>query len=186
MIRRRLLFSVIAAALVLSAAGCYTVLRHPTGGDVMAGSSYVDAGYRTCADCHADAAYYHPYYRYGSSHHRWNDYYGQPWWYGQDWWWHDDGYYHDDDEGTPGPGPEQGVRHLWGSGGWATKGWGFGSPAAPEGGSRTPPPPPQQSSSGQPSTGQKQPAPVKPDKPETDDDDSKDDGGLWKERKKGF
>ena len=53
-------------------AGCYTVLRHPTGGNVVAQGST----YRSCADCHADAAYYHPYYRYGRSHRGWGAYGG--------------------------------------------------------------------------------------------------------------
>jgi len=185
--RTRVVRIAVAAALLVSLAGCYTVLRHPTGNDVMAGTDYDHGrlgydshGYRSCADCHADAAYYHPYYRYGSSHYRWNDYYGSPWWYENDWWWHDDDHY--DDPGEPGPGPETGVRHLWGAGGWPTKGWGFGSTDAPESGPRTPPPPPQSS---QPSTGNKQDPPKKPDT-DDDEDSGSDDGGLWKERKKGF
>ncbi len=184
----RLVSIAVAAALLVSLAGCYTVLRHPTGNDLMAGSGlghggagYDSYGYRSCADCHADAAYYHPYYRYGSSHYRWNDYYGSPWWYDDDWWWHDDDHY--EDPGEPGPGPETGVRHLWGSGGWPTKGWGFGASDAPESGSRTPPPPSSQPS--QPSTSNKQEPPSKPDT-DDDEDSGSDDGGLWKERKKGF
>ncbi len=186
--RTRVLLIAVAAALLVSLAGCYTVLRHPTGNDLTTGADYTrgdvgyhSQGYRSCADCHSDAAYYHPYYRYGSSHYRWNDYYGSPWWYDNDSWWHDDGYY--DDPGEPGPEPETGVRHLWGAGGWPTKGWGFGSSGAPESGTRTPPPPAQQPS--QPSTGSKDETPKKPDT-DDDDDSGTDDSGLWKERKKGF
>lgn len=184
MTRTRFLLLVAVAALLVSLAGCYTVLRHPTGSEVTADSGHSSYGYRSCADCHADAAYYHPYYRYGSSHYRWNGYYGSPWWY-DDWWWYGDHYDDDYDyDGEPGPEPETGTRHLWGAGGWPTKGWGFGSSDAPESGPRTPPPPATDSGTSQPSTGHQQQEPKKPD--QDDDDDSGDDGGLWKERKKGF
>jgi len=188
MTRHRLIRISLAAVLLVSLAGCYTVLRHPTGGDVMSSTNtahdgYASYGYRTCADCHADADYYHPYYRYGSSHYRWNDYYGSPWWYDNDWWWHDD--YDHGDPGDPGPPPETGTRHLWGAGGWPTKGWGFGSSPAPDDPPRTPPQPSGQSSSGQPTTNNQEP-PKKPAKDDSDDDSDSDDSGLWKERKKGF
>jgi len=116
------------ALVALAGAGCYTVLRHPT--DVTAASSM--STYRTCSDCHADAAYYHPYYVYGRSHYGWNAYYGYPWWYEDYWWWHP----HDDHEGD-GRDVETGSRHLWGSGGWASGGWGFASP--PPGSGQAPP-----------------------------------------------
>ncbi len=184
MMRTRILLGAVAVVLVVSLAGCYTVLRHPTGTDTVADPAYSSSGYRTCADCHADATYYHPYYSYGSSHYRWNDYYGSPWWYDNDSWWHGDDYH--GDVGEPGPEPESGVRHLWGAGGWPTKGWGFTSPAAPQSGTRTPPPsPPSQPQASQPSTGQAQEPPSKPAQ-DDDDDDTTDDSGLWKERKKGF
>jgi hypothetical protein len=184
MTRTRILIAVAAAALLVSLAGCYTVLRHPTGSDVTADLAHSSYGYRSCSDCHADASYYHPYYRYGSNSYRWNSYYGSPWWYEQDWWWHGDDYH--GDVGEPGPEPETGVRHLWGAGGWPTKGWGFGSSTAPESGALAPPPPaaPQPQVT-QPSTDQKQEPQQKPDT-DDDDDSSDDDGGLWKERKKGF
>jgi len=192
--RKRLMLIAVAAVLLVSLAGCYTVLRHPTGNDLTSGGDYTHMdvgyspqGYRTCADCHSDADYYHPYYRYGSSHYRWNDYYGSPWWYDNDSWWYDDGYYdgYHDDPGEQGPEPETGVRHLWGAGGWPTKGWGFGSSSAPENGTRTPAAPVPQPS--QPSTGNKVETPTKKTNTDDDDDDSgNDDGGLWKERKKGF
>ncbi len=186
MTRRQTLALMATVLLLISLAGCYTVLRHPTGSEIVESSGYASYGYRTCADCHADAAYYHPYYNYGSSHYRWNGYSGSPWWYDHDWWWYDDDYYHGDEPGDPGPPPETGVRHLWGAGGWPTKGWGFGSSTAPDDGPRTPPPP--SSNQSQPSTGHKEEPPKKPDPPnqDDDDDDDGDDGGLWKERKKGF
>lgn len=108
--------------------GCYTVLRHPTGESVVYEGSY----YKTCADCHSDASYYHPYYSYGRSHYRWSDYYGYPWWYDDYWWWDP---YHDGAH-EDGPEVEQGTGHLWGSGGWPSGGWGFTSPSTGDGGER--------------------------------------------------
>lgn len=113
--------------------GCYTVLRHPTGESV----AYEGAYYRTCADCHADASFYHPYYSYGWSHYRWRDYYGYPWWY-DDYWWYPD----DDDEYEDGPDVQGGTGHLWGSGGWPSGGWGFQSPSSGESGDPPTQPPP--------------------------------------------
>lgn len=103
--------------------GCYTVLRHPTGESVV----YEGAYYKTCADCHADATYYHPYYTYGRSHYRWRDYYGYPWWY-DDYWW----YPYDDGDYEEGPEVKRGTGHLWGSGGWPSGGWGLRSPSSGE------------------------------------------------------
>jgi len=102
---RRIPYAValVALFLLLLNAGCYTVLRHPTGSNVVQEDTY----YRSCADCHADAAYYHPYSEpYYSSHDRWGGYYGSYWWY--------DDYI--------GPRVETGSRHLW-----STGGWGFGT-----------------------------------------------------------
>lgn len=166
---RRLLrvATVLAVLLLLTTAGCYTVLKHPTGGSIVQEGSY----YRSCADCHADAAYYHPYshsnYRYGRSHYGWSDYYGYPWWYNDYWWWDS----HDGDD-YDGPEVEKGARHLWSSDGWASGGWGFRTPT----------------SSG--ST-----APVRaPDSSNNEQDDDKDKDKkkeedkphVWKPRKKGF
>jgi hypothetical protein len=107
---------------LFAVSGCYTVLTHPTGDSVVYEGDYY---YKTCADCHADASYYHPYYTYGMSNYRWRDYYGYPWWYDSYWWW--DPY----DHAQQGEGPEvrEGMGHLWGSGGWPSGGWGFGSPS---------------------------------------------------------
>jgi hypothetical protein len=119
---------------LLAMTGCYTVLRHPTAESVV----HEDGYYKTCADCHADASFYHPYYTYGLSHYRWRDYYGYPWWYDDYWWW--DPY----DDGDDGDAPEvkRGTGHLWGSGGWPSGGWGLRSPSS--GDAESPPtnPPP--------------------------------------------
>jgi len=129
--RIALAVALLTVSLLLLNAGCYTVLKHPTG------SSVVQEGtnYRSCSDCHADAAYYHPYghpyYSYGSSHYGWGSYYGAPWWYDDYWWW-DPGYDHEP------PRVETGTRHLWSSGGWAPGGWGFSKSGS---GTRRPPPP---------------------------------------------
>ena len=109
---------------LFAVSGCYTVLRHPTGESVVYEGDY----YKTCADCHADASYYHPYYTYGMSNYRWRDYYGYPWWYDGSWWW--DPYDHGDHE--PGPEAQSGTGHLWGTGGWPSGGWGFGTPSSGE------------------------------------------------------
>jgi len=115
---RRISYAVALFALFLLFlnAGCYTVLRHPTGSSVVQEDTY----YRSCADCHADAAYYHPYSEpYYSSHDRWGGYYGSYWWYDDYWCW-DPCYDYDDD--YIGPQVETGGRHLW-----STGGWGFGT-----------------------------------------------------------
>ena len=140
-------------------AGCYTVLRHPVAESVTQRGAY----YKSCADCHADAAYYHPYYNYGVSHLRWRDYYGYPWWYDDYWWW--DGH---DEPGDPRD-VERGERHLWSPGGWASGGWGFIK------GGDTPPP-------------ARPPEDAKDDSKDDENDDSKetDDRHLWKKPKKGF
>ena len=124
--------ALLAVSLLLLNAGCYTVLQHPTGSSVVQEGSY----YRTCGDCHADAAYYHPYgrsyshpyYRYGRSHQRWGSYYGSPWWYDDYWQWDP---YDDHDYDYEGPEVETGTRHLWSSGGWATRGWGSSTRSTP-------------------------------------------------------
>lgn len=125
---RRISYAValVALFLLLLNTGCYTVLRHPTGSNVVQEDTY----YRSCADCHADAAYYHPYSQpYYSSHYGWGSYYGSPWWY-DDYYWYDPGYDYDDD--YIGPKVETGGRHLW-----STGGWGFGTSRS---GSRNPAP----------------------------------------------
>ncbi len=155
----------IIVLLVLS--GCYTVLRHPAGSTIVDDSTYDSSMYYggggPCAGCHAAAEYYHPSYRYGASHYRWNNYYGDPWWQYDDWWWSEPDYPVGGE--YEGPQVEQGTRHLWGGSGWATKGWG-GSPA----------PPPRAPSSVR-----------KPEEAEAKDDEKKDDApDLWQNRKKGF
>ena len=124
--------ALLAVLLLLLSAGCYTVLQHPTGSSIASEDTY----YRSCADCHADAAYYHPfghpYYTYGRSHYRWGSYYGSPWWYDNYWWW-DDHHDHDYDHEYDGPEIETGTRHLWGAGGWPSSGWGFSPPGTGDG-----------------------------------------------------
>ena len=169
--------ALLAVSLLLLTAGCYTVLRHPTGSVV----AHEGSQYRTCADCHADAAYYHPYSRpyYGhgrsqyGSQYGWSGYYGSPWWYNDHWWWdpYDD---HDYDHDYDGPEVETGTRHLWSSDGWASGGWGFTKP----GGSvrrSTPPPAPPRNDDGQKEEDNKK----KDEKKEETRD-------LWKKPKKGF
>lgn len=166
--------ALLAVSLVVLSAGCYTVLRHPTGSSIVQEGAY----YRSCADCHADAAFYHPYghryYTYGGSHYRWRDYYGWPWWQ-YDYWW-DDWDHHDSDYDYDGPEIETGRRHLWSSDGWASGGWGF---TKPESGTRMPPPPSQGS-------GRKDEQKEEPRKKDEKKEKEKDERHLWKKPKKGF
>jgi uncharacterized protein YceK len=171
--RTAIAVALLAVSVLLLTTGCYTVLRHPTGSEIVQEGQY----YRSCADCHADAAYYHPYghryYNYGRSHYGWSGYYGYPWWYNDNWWWDDHGHHHDYDD-YDGPEVETGTRHLWSSDGWASGGWGFVKPG---------------SSPRSPSSPQR--------KPDTDDKkeekkeekkESEDDRNLWTKpkKKKGF
>jgi len=121
MARWRIGLMLVVLAALVATTGCYTVLRHPTGGEAVETAGY----YRSCADCHANAEYYHPYYRYGRTNTWWSGYYGNPWWYDDYWWWDP---YDGDDGDYEGPEVERNKRHLWSSGGWATKGWGFTRP----------------------------------------------------------
>jgi len=168
---RLLILFGIAITMLLVTTGCYTVLRHPAGSGALDGSTYDGSMHYSgvdgsCAGCHAHSDYYHPSYRYGASHYRWNDYYGAPWWYYDDWSWNGPDY--PDGDEYDGPEVEQGTRHLWGSSGWATKGWG---------GNPTPPPP--RAPSSEPKTEEAKPKPK--------DDEKKDDNpDLWQNRKKGF
>lgn len=163
--------SLLAVSVALLSAGCYTVIKHPTGGDIVQEGSY----YRSCADCHADAPFYHPYgrpyYRYGRSAYGWGDYYGYPWWYDDYWWW--DPYDHDgNDDG--GPDVEKGTRHLWSPGGWASGGWGFLKPPSPD--------------VKAPGSGGEQKDGDKNGKKDEDKEKKKEEEKphLWKPRKKGF
>lgn len=160
--RSHLLICIAGIVMLLASAGCYTILRHPAADTVTQQDSY----YRSCADCHADAVYYHPYYSYGSSHTRWQSYYGYPWWY-HDYWWYPYG-----DSGEPRD-VERGERHLWSPGGWASGGWGFTKGSAP------PPPPERPPGDGDGDDSKQQ---------ETEDKDKsdQDDRHLWTKPKKGF
>ncbi len=170
--------ALLAVSLLLLNVGCYTVLQHPTGSSVVQEGSY----YRTCADCHADAAYYHPYgssynhpyYRYGRSHHRWGSYYGSPWWYDDYWQWDP---YDDHDYDHEAPDVETGTRHLWSSGGWASSGWGFTKPGS---GTTSPTP-----STNVPSKKDDKKEDKKKDE-KKDEKKEKDERNLWKKPKKGF
>ena len=179
---RRLSYAlaILAVSLLLLNAGCYTVLKHPTGSRVVQYDTY----YKSCADCHADAAYYHPYSQpYYSSHYGWGSYYGSPWWC-DDYYWYDPCYDYDDD--YIGPKVETDTRHLWGSSGWASGGWGFTKPGS---GSSVAPPPRQP---GQKKTEPKEKTKVKEkEKPkekekENEKEKPKDERDLWKKPKKGF
>ena len=176
--------ALLAVFLLLLTAGCYTVLQHPTGSHVATDGAY----YRSCADCHADAAYYHPYshqhYRYGRSQYGWGDYYGSPWWYNDYWWWDD---HHDHgDYDHEGPEIETGTRHLWSSDGWASGGWGFVRPGSGSGAGGDRP--------SQPESGKFRQEERKPEKTKKKDKDKKDEEkkeekdtrDLWKKPKKGF
>lgn len=94
------------------AAGCYTVLRHPDSGDLVAEES---GSRRACADCHGDSPFYRdafdPHvYGYGGYwvYPGWSEYYYRPWWYSDYW------YYSDSGTGEP---VETRGRHMWDSGG---------------------------------------------------------------------
>lgn len=156
------MFALALAALTVVSAGCYTVLRHPT--DVVVQDTHAE--YRTCADCHDGAAYYHPYFHYARSHDRWGRYYGDPWWYSDYWYWTPHG------SGSAGEprDVETGTRHLWGNSGWASDGWGF----------RTPP---STATSGR-DDGAQQEEPKKEEKQEKKKET--DEQHLWKPAKKGF
>ncbi len=170
---RLLILFGLAISILLATTGCYTVLRHPAGSGIVDESTYDSSIYYSgaggsCARCHACAEYYQPFYRYGVSHYRWNDYYGLPWWHHDDWWWSEPDYPEGDE--YEGPEIEQGTRHLWGSSGWATKGWG-GSPASP----------PERAPSSEPKTEEAKPKPKPKDEEKKDDEPD-----LWQNRKKGF
>lgn len=168
--RFQILAGVLLVLAILSATGCYTVLRHPTGTDVVQQGTY----YRSCADCHADAQFYHPYYRYGRSHYGWSDYNGYPWWYDNYWWWDSQG-----DDGGETPEIETGERHLWGARGWASGGWGFTKPSGDSTPRTTSPPKPPKD---EPVDDGKEPSPKDDDKTEETKERH-----LWKQgKKKGF
>jgi hypothetical protein len=113
---RTLPLALLLFVLLALAAGCYTVMRHPTGPEVV----HAGDDYKSCADCHAESSYYHPYYGYARSHYWWNGFYGYPWWYYDCWWW-----YWCDTPGGGGSPAETGSRHLWQTSGLASSGWGF-------------------------------------------------------------
>jgi hypothetical protein len=175
--------AILAVSLLLLNGGCYTVLKHPTGSSVVQEDTY----YRSCADCHADAAYYHPYSQpYYSSHYGWGSYYGSPWWY-DDYYWYDPCYdpCYDYDDDYIGPKVETDTRHLWGSSGWASGGWGFTKPGS--GTSSTPPPasqPSQKSDKKKTKAKEKEKEKEKPK--EKEKEKPKDERDLWKKPKKGF
>ncbi|MBD3348352.1 MAG: hypothetical protein GF400_04035 [Candidatus Eisenbacteria bacterium] len=165
--------AVLLVILGLAASGCYTVLRHPTGPDVAYRGSYV----KTCADCHAESEFYHPYYRYGRSHSYWGGYYGSPWWYDDYWWWD---YPHGDDGGEP-PEIERGERHLWSPGGWPTKGWGV-QRSGPDGDAESQSRPSEAARSAP----KRQPKKEPKEEPKNDEDkESSEERSLWRSGKKG-
>ena len=153
--------------LLLLNAGCYTVLQHPTGGNVVQESTH----YQTCGDCHADAAYYHPYSQpYYSSHYNWGGYYGSPWWYDDYWCW--DPGYDDGDYDYVGPRVQTGTRHLWSTGGWV-----FGTSGSS---TRSSPPPasqPSQKSEKKKSEAKEKTKEKEKEKEKKKDNDERD---LWK------
>jgi hypothetical protein len=90
-------FLTVLTIIILSSAGCYTVLRHPAVEE-----DYSQSDYQVqCIDCHPD---YHEYpygYFYGDypgywwDSPRWGRYYAYPWWW--DHYWFDNVRYHYDD-----------------------------------------------------------------------------------------
>ncbi|MFH1690147.1 MAG: hypothetical protein ABIE42_07905 [Candidatus Eisenbacteria bacterium] len=168
--------ALLVVSLLLLNTGCYTVLQHPTGSSV----AHEGSAYRSCADCHADAAYYHPYshpyYSYGRSHNRWGSYYGSPWWHNDHWQWDQYDYDHDYDHDYDAPEVETGTRHLWSPGGWASSGWGFAKPGS--GTSRATPPANLSSKKDDKKDDKKD--------EEKDEEKEKDERNLWKKPKKGF
>ncbi len=165
---RRILYAaaLLAISLLFLNAGCYTVLRHPTGSTVVQEDTY----YRSCADCHADATYYHPYSQpYYSSHYRWNAYYGSPWWY-DDYYWYDPCYDCDDD--YIGPKVETSTRHLWSAGGW-----GFGTSGS---GTRRASPPAAAPGKKDEKETKKKEAEQKNEKKEEKKKEDEDERNLWK------
>jgi hypothetical protein len=172
--RTALAVLLLGVAFLLLNAGCYTVLRHPTGSQIVQEGAY----YRSCADCHQDSEYYHPYshpyYGYGRSQYGWGGYYGSPWWYDSYWWWDDDNHPHHDGGDYEPPNVEEGSRHLWSSDGWAGSGWGFVKPGSSP---RAPAPSSDKNK--------------KDEKKEEKKEDKKekkteDDRNLWDKPKKGF
>ena len=184
---------------ILVLAGCYTMVKHPTGREVVYEGSYDHGTYdQGCIDCHPDAAYYHPYYGYARSHYWWNGYYGYPWWYYDCWWW-----YWCDSGGGSGVPVETGSRHLWQTSGWASGGW-AGVKGSPSRYSGMPPPPPpekppegkrhdeQERKSGKSKKGgrkeeTKAPPQSDPPKKETDKPSQprRQESHMWRNRKKG-
>ncbi|MCK4303196.1 MAG: hypothetical protein KAY24_03065 [Candidatus Eisenbacteria sp.] len=81
----RLLPAVLACAIALSTAGCFTMLRHP----VVQSSPASDSS-GTCQDCHSgygamDMLGFSWIDYYSASSYPWINYYGSPWWYESRW-----------------------------------------------------------------------------------------------------
>ncbi len=91
-----------------SAAGCYTILRHPGPETDLTDETGIR---RDCADCHADADLYHVPGGYDTGWYGyypplWADYYAAPWWY--------DGYwYHSGRSSREAPPAAAGERRVW-------------------------------------------------------------------------
>jgi hypothetical protein len=103
-ILRYFLLIALAAAICVLAAGCYTMLSHPTVGTM--GSVHGEG--RNCSDCHTDQDYYYhhyPYY-YDSywNYSGWWSYYCDPWWWGGNYW-----YWPDPEYGVPLPVERTGI-----------------------------------------------------------------------------
>ena len=75
--------------ILLSAVGCYTILKHPSVDENYASSDYQ----HNCVSCHPDYQNYPYGYFYGDypnywwSTPRWGHYYAYPWWW--DYYWYD-------------------------------------------------------------------------------------------------
>lgn len=112
------LLSLAICAGAIAGLGCYTMIRHPETDMTTAGAGSMD---RSCADCHADADYYHwvdPYYTQFYRQHpaSWGAYYAHPWW-------HSGQYGYDTGSGDHHPPANDGEqdnsdgRSAWGRGG---------------------------------------------------------------------
>jgi len=105
-------FITVLAVIIMSSAGCYTVLQHPAVEEYYTQSDYQVA----CIDCHSDYheypyGYFYGYYPdYWWDTPRWGRYYAYPWWW--DHYWFDDvRYYHDDDyDGNLSPRSSSGKK----------------------------------------------------------------------------
>lgn len=105
-----LLLGLLAFALAAGTGfGCYTMIRHPEIDPSESAMHTDQVGDTSCADCHADADYYHwtsPYYTsfYSDYPSTWGTYYLNPWWHDKYW---------APGSGGSGEPVERDGRHAW-------------------------------------------------------------------------